>query len=61
MPPTIKNNVIKSLIVYSKYIGCYEQFKASLKNYDIKPTRPDAFDAFLRMLNANDKNTLQWL
>ncbi len=31
-----RNNVIKALITLSKYMGCYTEFKAKMKNYGIR-------------------------
>ena len=60
VPSTVRPEVIKSLIVISKYIGCYEQFKASLKSYAIKARRPDALAAFVRIYNNNNSNLDEW-
>jgi hypothetical protein len=60
VPSTVRSEVIKSLIVISKYIGCYEQFKASLKSYGIKASRPDALAAFVRIYNNNNSNLDEW-
>jgi hypothetical protein len=56
VPETIRANVIKSLIVISKYIGCYEQFKASMKSYGIKIAQPDALAAFVRIYSNTNSN-----
>jgi hypothetical protein len=60
VPSTIRNEVIKSLIVISKYIECYEQFKASLKSYGIKSSQPDALAAFVRIYSNNNNNLDEW-
>jgi len=49
VPATRRNDVIKSLIILSKYLGVYEEFKTGLKAYGIKLSRPDAFSAFTRI------------
>jgi len=60
LSPTIKNNVIKSLIILSKYLGFHENFKQKLKNHGIKTTTPNSLRSFLRILNANNTDTLKW-
>ena len=60
VPSTIRTNAIKSLIVISKYIGCYEQFKASLKSYGIKSDQPDALAAFVRIYSNTNSNLDEW-
>ena len=60
IPSTIRPEVIKSLIVISKYIGCYEQFKAALKSYGIKSSRPDALAAFVRIYSNTNNNLDEW-
>jgi intergrase/recombinase len=58
--PTIKNNVIKSLIILSKFLGIHEQFKYTLKNYGVKLHKQDALQSFLRILKASDSDILDW-
>ena len=58
---TVKTDVIKSLVIVSKYIGCYDQFKAALKKYGIKSSRPDAFAAFIRIYNNKTADLGEWL
>ncbi len=60
VPPTCRAEVTKSLIVISKYIGCYEQFKSALKSYGIKNARPDVFAAFIRIYNNTNSNLDEW-
>ena len=60
VPSTVRANAIKSLIIISKYVGCYEQFKASLKSYGIKSALPDALAAFVRIYNNNNSNLGEW-
>ena len=60
VPATTRTDAIKSLIIISKYIGCYEQFKASLKSYGIKPARPDALAAFVRIYSNTNSNLDEW-
>ena len=60
---SIKNNVIKSLISLSKYIGQYETFKAKLKSYGITMNKQNSVDSFLRILKASESNSnvLEWV
>jgi hypothetical protein len=58
--PTIKTDVIKCLIIVTKYMGLHEQFKAALKSYGIKVSRPDAFAAFIRLYNNHNSNLDEW-
>ena len=55
----VKSSVVKSLLLYSKFNGCYSQFKDRLNQYGIKLYRPDSLNAFLRILNASNTNTLE--
>ena len=57
---TIKNNVIKSLIILSKFLGFHEEFKQKLKNHGIRTTAPNSLSSFLRILNANNTDILKW-
>jgi hypothetical protein len=60
VPPTIKNTLVKSLISLSKYMGESENFKARLKAYDIKLSRPSTLSSFLRIFSASDSDILKW-
>jgi hypothetical protein len=60
VPSTTRSEVIKSLIIISKYVGCYEQFKAALKSYGIKSEGPDALAAFVRIYNNTNSNLDEW-
>jgi hypothetical protein len=59
-PSTIRPEVIKSLIIVSKYLGVYEAFKAALKSYGIKLARPDAFYSFQRMYTNRNSDLMEW-
>jgi intergrase/recombinase len=56
----VKTSVVKSLLLFSKFKGCYSQFKARLTDYGIKLYRPDSLNAFLRILNASNSNVMQY-
>jgi intergrase/recombinase len=55
-----KNNVLRALIVLSKYVGVYEQFKARIKSYGIKCERQNSLQSFLRIFNAK-AGLIEWL
>ena len=55
-----KTHAIKALILISKFLGNYTQFKAKLSEYGIKMYRPDSLGAFLRILNANNSDIMKW-
>jgi intergrase/recombinase len=56
-----RTHAIKALIMLSKYLGTYTEFKAKLTQHGIKMYRTNGLTAFLRILNANNKDTLEWL
>jgi hypothetical protein len=60
MPATKKNIVLKSLIVLSKYMGQSQAFRARLKAYDIKLSRPSTLSSFLRIFNNKNSDILKW-
>ncbi len=61
LSPKSKNNVVKALIVLSKYLGIHDQFKASLKNYGVKLFSADAFSSFLRVYNNSNSDLMKWV
>ncbi len=60
VPSTTRSEVIKSLIIISKYVGCYKQFEAALKSYGIKSVQPDALAAFVRIYSNTNNNLDEW-
>ena len=61
IPLSIRSNVMKSLINFSKYLGRYESFKAQLKNYGIKWVSTDnSFNSFLAIINNNHATLGTW-
>jgi intergrase/recombinase len=57
-----KGHAVKSLIVLSKFLGRYEQFKNALKQNSIKiETRDNGLNSFLRILNAQNSDVIKWL
>jgi intergrase/recombinase len=55
-----RNNVMKALIILSKYLGKHQEFKSKLSQYGIKAQKQDAFSSFLRILNSNNTDLLNW-
>jgi len=55
-----KNTVLKALIVLSKYLGVYREFKLRMADYGVKFEQSNSVDAFLRMMNAKH-DTLDWV
>ena len=56
-----KTSTVKALALLSKFLGSHIQFKTSLSEYGIKLDRPNGLNAFLRILNANNSDVVQWL
>ena len=55
-----KNNVLKSLIALSKYLGIYELFKTRISNFGIKWEKQNSFESFLRIMNTKEGLT-EWI
>ena len=61
IPASIRSNVMKAMIAFSKYTFSYEEYKAKLKNSGIKWVSNDStFDSFLRIVNNNHSDLGQW-
>jgi intergrase/recombinase len=60
LSPNVRDHVIKALIALSKYLGVYDNFKSKLKNYGIKLSTPNTFNAFLRIMNGSSSEILKW-
>ena len=60
LTPNVRDHVIKALIALSKYLGVYDNFRSKLKNYGIKLSTPNTFNAFLRIMNGNSSEILKW-
>ena len=60
VPESNRNNVIKALIVLSKFLGCYEQFSHELKNCGVQCHKQSSIESFLRILKASDSDILDW-
>jgi hypothetical protein len=60
-PASIRGNVLKAMVSYSKYASSYEEYKAKLKNSGIRwITNDSAFDSFLRIVNNKHSNLGHW-
>ena len=58
---SVRNNIIKSLVAYSKFTGCYESFRSRLKNCGIHYKKQSAIESFLRIMDSNNHNGLsEW-
>ena len=61
IPASIRSNVMKAMVCYSKYSTCYEDYKAKLKNSGIRwNTNDSAFNSFLRIVNNNHSDLGEW-
>jgi intergrase/recombinase len=60
IPETNRDNVTKSLIALSKFVGQHQQFKAQLSNYGIKTHKQNSIESFLRILRVSDSDILDW-
>jgi hypothetical protein len=60
LTPETKANVMKALICLSKHLGYYLQFKETLKQYGIRWVRPDSFESFVKIMNNNHGDLIDW-
>jgi intergrase/recombinase len=61
IPTSIRSNVLKAMVCFSKYASCYEEYKSKLKNSGIKWVSNDsAFTSFLRIVNNNHSDLGEW-
>jgi hypothetical protein len=61
IPISVRSNVLKAMVSFSKYVQRYEEFKLKLKNSGIKwVTNDSAFDSFLRIVNNKHSDLGQW-
>jgi len=61
IPSSIRSNVMKAMVCYSKYTSSYEEYKAKLKNSGIRwNTNDSAFSSFLRIVNNNHSDLGEW-
>jgi intergrase/recombinase len=64
LPASIRNNVIKSLTILSKYLAIYDQWHEKLNKSGIKLNGVSNYNAFLRIMtnsNNSNNNVLQWV
>jgi hypothetical protein len=58
---SVRGNILKAMANLAKYKGIYDQYKAKLKQYDIKwINNDDSFSSFLRIVNNNHSNLGSW-
>lgn len=60
MSDGVRNQVIKSLVCLSKYLGVHKEFKRKLEDYGVKVKKPSAFSSFLRIFNNKADDVLAW-
>jgi len=60
LSPYVRDHAVKALTALSKYLGMYQEFRNKLKDYGVKRLRRDAFTSFLRILNNNNSDILNW-
>jgi hypothetical protein len=61
VPRSIRSNVLKSITNLSKYLGRYDSFKKSLKQYGITWESGDtSFNAFLNIVNNEHSSLGEW-
>ena len=61
-PESTQKNILKAMVCLSKYLGCYEEYKAKLKSYDIKWSNDDtAFNGFLAIFNHQHDNLPEYM
>ena len=54
LPPQTRLNVMKALTALSKYLGCYERWKATSKQYNLKwTTGSESIASLERFFNPN--------
>jgi len=52
--------VMSSLSNLSKFLGIYQQWKASMKNTGLKWSKSDSFNSFMRIFNNNHSDLIEW-
>ncbi len=59
---SVGSNALKSMVFLSKYLGCYEDYKAKLKSYGIKWCNGDtAFNGFLSIFSKKHDTLGAWV
>ncbi len=63
LPDSTRQNVMKSLVLLSKYWGCYNHWKEIKDRYQLKWSNDDGLQAFNEILNGKSNYTamLEWL
>ena len=57
---TKRGMILRALVALSKYLGVYEEFKQRMKQHGLKWESQDSFDSFLRIMEDNGPNVLEW-
>ena len=52
---------LRALVALSKYLGCYEVFKARMNQFGLKWEGYDNFDSFLRIMQNKQSDVLKWV
>jgi intergrase/recombinase len=52
--------VMSALSNLSKFLGTYQQWKESIKNNGLKWSKVDTFESFMRIMNNNHIDLLEW-
>jgi len=52
LKPTIRNNILNSLLALSRYQGTYDLVKSEMKAHGIKHYKPDQITTFTRIFNS---------
>jgi hypothetical protein len=62
IPEGNRANVLKAMVCLAKFLGCYEPFKAKLKNYGIHWVNADtAFNGFLSIFGKEHDSLAPWI
>ena len=58
-----KLQIMKSLAVLSKYMGCYDKWKDIKERYQLKWSNENSVDTFKKIINEDNSfnNLLEWL
>jgi len=52
--------VMSALSNLSKFLGVYEQWKESTRNVGLKWSKTDTFESFMKIMNNNHNDLLEW-
>lgn len=60
VPESIRNNILKSLIALSKFLGEYLEFHMKIKQHGIKWVNQNSFTSFIKIFNNNHSSLIEW-